>query len=99
MDECNIDEIEIRRRPSRRQPYQSLFARMSSTMISDKKSSRSSPLRAHSLNVRGTSEPKPIDRLPVTRATSNPTSTMQHPIGGGDGGNQRYDIAISTFFT
>lgn len=96
MDECNIDEIEIRRRPSRRQPYQSLFARMSSTMMSDKKPTRSSPLRTHSLNVRGTNnEAKPIDRLPVTRATSNPTSTMQHPIAGG---NQRYGTAIFSVF-
>lgn len=93
MDECNIDEIEIRRRPSRRQPNQSLFARMSSTTMSDKKSTRCSPLRTHSLNVRAANEPKPIDRLPVTRNISSP-STMQHPIAGG---NQRYCIAMSFF--
>ena len=92
MDEF-IDEIEIRRRPSRRQPNQSLFARMSSTM-SDKKSTRNSPLRTHSLNVRGATELKPIERLPVTRNISSP-SAMQHPIGGG---NQRYCIAICFFF-
>lgn len=65
MDECNIDEIEIRRRPSRRHPNQSLFARMSL---------KKSPLRTNSLNVR---ELK-ADRMPVTRNISSP-STMQHP--------------------
>lgn len=87
MDECNIDEIEIRRRPSRRQPYQSLFARMSSTTMSDKKSTRCSPLRAHSLNVRAA-------KVPVTRNISSP-STMQHPISSG---NQRYSHSIFPLF-
>lgn len=59
-----IDEIEIRRRPSRRHPNQSLFARMSL---------KKSPLRTNSLNVRK------MDRMPVTRNISSP-STMQHPI-------------------
>lgn len=88
MDECNIDEIEIRRRPSRRQPYQSLFARMSSTTMSDKKSTRCSPSRAHSLNVRAT-------KVPVTRNISSP-STMQHPISGG---NQRYCNPVFSRFS
>lgn len=65
MDECNIDEIEIRRRPSRRHPNQSLFARMSH---------KKSPLRTNSLNVRELN----ADRMPVTRNISSP-STMEHP--------------------
>ncbi|XP_031636078.1 ATP-binding cassette sub-family C member Sur-like [Contarinia nasturtii] len=67
LDECNIDEIEIRRRPSRRHPNQSLFARISSR--------KKSPLRTNSLNVRE----HRMDRMPVTRNISSP-STMQHPI-------------------
>lgn len=64
MDECNVDEIEIRRRPLRRHPNQSLFVRMSL---------KTSPFRSNSLNVRKTPE-----RIPVTRNISSP-STMQHP--------------------
>lgn len=67
MDECNIDEIEIRRRPSRRHPNQSLFSRMSHK--------KPSPMRTNSLNVRDEHKP---DRMPVTRNISSP-STMQHP--------------------
>lgn len=74
MDECNIDEIEIRRRPSRRHPNQSLFARMSH---------KKSPLRTNSLNVRGDHKP---DRMTVTRNISSPT-TMQHPTASNQ---QRY---------
>ncbi|XP_055301236.1 ATP-binding cassette sub-family C member Sur isoform X3 [Sitodiplosis mosellana] len=82
MDECNIDEIEIQRRPSKRHPNQSLFARMSL---------KKSPLRTNSLNVR---ERKP-DRMPVTRNISSP-STMQHPISGCSSSNNHRPSTIET---
>lgn len=59
IDECNTDDIEIRRRPSRRD-RRSLYG----------KSLNKSLLRTHSLNLRASQK----ERAPVARNVSSPTS-------------------------
>lgn len=63
IDECYIDDIEIRRRPSRRERRPTFVRSLNRTL-----------LRSHSLNVRAI---KKTERIPVVRNASTP-STFQY---------------------
>lgn len=65
IDECNTDDIEIRRRPSKRHPNQSLFERMSF---------KKAPIRSNSLDIR---QQKP-NRIPIARNISSPSTMQQY---------------------
>lgn len=82
IDECNTDDIEIRRRPSRRH-----HTNRQSLLFGRSTSKKSSPFRTVSLNVR---EQKTPERMPVARNISSPT-TLQYA------NNQRYAKTVFRF--